>query len=378
MKYEFSHVEIVEFSFHNGAVGQLVFAMSAIEHSGIHIRWLSQSNHSEEIPLEGTRFTPFVSNATKSRLLGTLLFYLKVLSRIQCRKYIWVSTGPESKVVPDLLFFLFLWFFWKKKMILSVRNIERWGCSFRNETRQDKVRGWIISKIPRLVFESEIQRRLFHRCHSNYEGLTSSFPVFFSDGMGFWGNFGGENSRDELEIPDLRIGLLGGVDLERRDYGEVVAALSELESNLRERIVLSILGSSSSSVSSKLIAELRSLVRVETFGSYISNKVLMRELSKSDVLLAPLRTDLGYGSYKGTGSLGDALIAQCKVLMPSAIPVDQELLPAVIPYRSASDLTSQLQQLVDTPQKQRIDIDTLAFYSREQAFDRVRRDLALD
>lgn len=377
MKIRFQSVEIVEFSFHNAAVGQLVWAMSGLKDSGVHIRWLSQGDHREEIPLAGTGFAPFVSNATTSRLLASFLFYWRVLRRIQGGKYIWVSTGPESKVLPDLVFFLFIWLLWKKGLILSIRNIERWGCSSREKTSQDKVRSWMVSKIPRLVFESETQRRLFHRWHSNYEGRTSSFPVFFSDGRGFWGHYELENSAEALDKVDLRIGLLGGLDAERRDYGELIVALAALEGALRKRIVVSILGESQSSFSSALIEKLLSLVRVETFGSYISNKVLIRELSKSDVLVAPLRTDLGYGSYKGTGSLGDALIAERRVFMPMGIEVDEELLPAVIRYSSASDLNSRIKQLAYKPGKQLIDDDTLAYYSRQQAFGRVLRDLAL-
>lgn len=369
--------EIVEFSFHNTAVGQLVWAMSGTRNSGVHIRWQSQHDYREEIPLSGTGFSPFVSNAGKSRLIASIFFYWRVLFRIQGNKLIWISTGPESKVLPDLCFLLLIWVAWRKRIILSVRNIERWGCSLRKPTGQDRVRGWLISKIPRLVFESETQRRLFHSWHVNYVGLTSSLPVCFSDGKGFWGNHRDENSGQASEGQDLRLGLLGGLDAQRRDYGELISALAALEDDTQKRIVISIIGSSSSIFALSLIDKLRSLVKVETFESYISNNTLMRELSKSDVLVAPLRTDMGYGSYKGTGSLGDALIAQCKVLMPSGIQVDEAMCPAVIFYGSASDLTSLLAEFVEKPERQRIDAETLEFYNREQAFGRVIRDLAL-
>jgi hypothetical protein len=371
-------VRLIEFSFHNGVVANLILAMSAGAQVDVYIRWRTKSNWRDELGLSSREFVGHVADATQSRAIASLSFYKDLLRGLRGSDVLWISTGPESKILADLLFFALLILLKGRKIVLSIRNVARWTRPGSRFFSQDSLRYWLLQRVSRVVFESETQRQCFRLDVPQFQGRTAVLPVFFSDAETIW-----QNSVDTLvasesfERAGLKIGLLGGIDPSKRDYGVLAAALRQLGSNAQQTVTLSVLGAAKTAQAEVVLHSLSRSVLVEKFGEYISNRTMVAEMKRCDVLIAPLRDDLGYGEQKGTGSVGDALLAGCKLLIPSAIPVDQEFRPATIPYASAEELAQIILSLIDTREANEIPTKILNNYSVKVAFNRALRDLNL-
>lgn len=371
-------VAIVEFSAHSGIVANLLSSVGGSVGSSFHIRWRTEADWREEIPFNPNLVQPFVSDATRTVVGASVLFYWKILCQARQSGVLWVSTGPESNVLPDLVFFSVLCVMWRKKMVLSVRNIERWGVASTSRSCQDVLRSRLIRVVPRVVFESEIQRLRFQRSSASITGETSSLPVFFSDAISIWGkDLTGLQTPAPRAVQKLRIGLLGGVDPKRRDYKTVVAALSLLGPAEREKITVVVLGTTQHFGASETLAQIGLEVRVVKFTPYLPNRKLLMEMAKCDVLLAPLRSDVGYGSAKGTGALGDALVSNLMLILPGSVELDQEFRNASIPYFSSETLCTKLRELVSGSKRMKIEQKILTHYSEQVALSRCLEELKL-
>lgn len=366
-------VELVEFSFHNGVVANLLFAITRFSSVGFHIRWRVDSKWREEVPFDGPEVEPFVSDASKSTVLASVAFYMRILRRIHKKTILWISTGPESRVVPDLLFLLLLIGLRGRSMVLSIRNLERWLRRPEERSLQDYLRSRVIHFVPRLVFESEVQRSRFAQEVPAFKGRTAVLPVFFSDASRVWAT--DISRRAPLISGEIRLGLLGGLDEEKRNYRPLLEALAMLDEAERNRLVVSVLGFSNIEGPDPVLASLGKLAKVETFGRYISNKTLVLEMRRCFVLVAPLRDGLGYGEFKGTGSIGDALLSHRIVMLPAEVPVDTEIKTATIPYGSAEELYRLLVLLITRSKTLIIQKKVLDFYASGAAFSRAVDDL---
>ena len=367
-------IDFIEFSAHSRLLFSLIRNIPGFDAVRFHIRWRFQHPWQEEIPVKGPRFVPFVADASASRVVASLHFYARILRSISRSQIIWISTAPESNVLPDLAFFTLLSVFWRRKMVLSIRDLNRWRRDAEQMRFQDRIRYQLLHFMPRLVFESEEQRAAFLSGRRNFVGSSTSLPVSFSDGLEDWHrstpqpNSGTQKHR-------LKIGMLGGVDVARRDYDTVMDALGMLSERDRARVVVSVLGFTHAPESPSILGQLQRIVRIETHNPYIPTRKMMLEFEKCDVLLAPLRSDVGYGAYKGTGAIGDALIANSRVLIPSDIAIDSTATSLVIPYGSAIDLKQHILNLLRGQQRPTIDTSTLDFYRSSVALPRALQEL---
>lgn len=228
------------------------------------------------------------------------------------------------------------------------------------------------------MFESETQRLQFEEIAKEFKGRTTSLPVFFSDAGKIWLQDSTDGKSPARAIgSDLRLGLLGGVDPERRDYETLISALEMLNQSQKDGLAVSVLGFTRDRKAESILAKLRGVVKVATFGEYISNRTLMAEFLECDVLISPLRTDIGYGSRKGTGALGDALAANRMLLIPTGIELDELLRPATITYGSVEELHSHLVKLIVKPRIMSIDAEIRSHYASATAINRSLVELGL-
>lgn len=369
---------IIEFSFHTGVVANLVRTVGRAAGSSFHLRWRTKADWRDEIPVGPQAIRPFISDATHSAALASFAFYGGVFRRAPRSRVLWVSTGPESNILADLLFFLILCLFWRRKMVLSVRNSDRWGCARGAPSFQDRVRSWVILRIPMLVFESNVQRMFFHECVPSFEGRSSSLPVLFSDAIEIWGrDLANPRRRVTQEAGSLTIGLLGGVDPKRRDYETLLTALMLLEPANRRALTIAILGTSKGVDSAGILARLAAVVAVNQFSPYLSNRRLFSEMKRCDLLLSPLSTDVGYGVRKGTGAIGDALVVNLRLVIPGGIELDPEFSPASARYDTATELSVILGGYLSAPKTVEVDPSVYSHYSAQNSFTRCLRELAL-
>ncbi len=366
-------IDVVEFSFHSAIVASLVRGFSSSSNIGFHIRWRQKFGWTEEIPFQRPDVTAFVSNAFRSKVLGAFAFYFRLARRISPRRLFWISTGPELFILPDLIFFFFLVLVGRQRIVLSIRNVERWSMGQEKPKFQDFLRSRIVAWIPKIVFESQTQLENFRERFPGYKGNLGVLPVYFSDSSKIWAanDANGVVPRGGI----CRVGLVGGLDPQKRDYLGVVDALKKLSSEDRRRIRLLVLGTQNVKDSNVVMRLLEDLVHVETFGAYIPNRAMVSAMRSCQVLLAPLRNDLRYGSHKGTGSTGDLLLSNRKVLLPRSIPLDVGLQAAVIPYGSPEELGEHLARIIRSSKFHSLDSATIDFYSTEIAVARVIKDL---
>lgn len=374
-----ARVRLIEFSFHNAVVANLIFAMSGRARLDVHIRWRTQSDWKDEIGFYSDGFDAHVADATRSRSGASLFFYAEALKGLKDSDVLWISTGPESNILPDLAIFALLVAFGGRKIVLSIRNVERWIRGPGNGISQDLLRSWLLHRVNRVVLESEIQREAFIQDVRGFSGSTAVVPVFFSDVGKMWqGPTGLFEQCRYIQPRELRIGLLGGLDTTKRDYSELLLALEQLGPKLREGVTLSVLGSASIRGASAVLDSLHDSVSIERFGDYISNHTMVTQMRRCDVLIAPLRIDISYGRRKGTGSVGDAILCGKKLLLPSAIPVDAKLYPAIIPYESATDLHGILLSMIHVPKAHDIPSEILEEFTAATSFNRALSDLNLE
>ena len=95
------------------------------------------------------------------------------------------------------------------------------------------------------------------------------------------------------------------------------------------------------------------------------------------MLLAPLRTDVGYGARKGTGAIGDSLVANRKLLIPAKIELDNEFISSAITYDSAEELCAQFREVVLQSQTFSLDAAVVRHYSSDVAVPRVLGQLGI-
>ena len=62
-------------------------------------------------------------------------------------------------------------------------------------------------------------------------------------------------------------------------------------------------------------------------------------------LLSPLHNNKPYGTYTGTGSLGDAISSERTLILPSFVDPFDEFSPFTLTYSSSSDLSTVLTSL---------------------------------
>lgn len=232
--------------------------------------------------------------------------------------------------------------------------------------------------LPRLVFESETQRLQFEESAKEFKGRTTSLPVFFSDAGKIWQQDSTDKNPPARGIgSDVRLGLLGGVDPERRDYETLIGALEMLNHSQKVMMAVSVLGLTRHRTAEEIVTRLRGVAKVATFGEYISNRTLVSEFLECDVLISPLRTDIGYGARKGTGALGDALAANRMLLIPTGIELDEVIMPATLSYGSVEELYSHLVKLISKPRIMSIDAKNLSHYASATAINRSLVELGL-
>jgi hypothetical protein len=141
---------------------------------------------------------------------------------------------------------------------------------------------------------------------------------------------------------EVRVGLLGSIDATRRDYVSLVSALQAMPSDVRDSVILVVLGTTSGEESDAVIAELGQFVRIETGDPYLPDPELVRLGLSCHVLLAPLSSSMGYGFAKGTGAFGDAVMLHKRLLIPAFADPRREFAGFCDYYANSQELAQML------------------------------------
>lgn len=359
---------VVEFSFHTFAVANLLFFLSDVSRSHLFVRWRGRGDWRQEFPFSDDQVEFSIFPTEKRVARASLAFYLGVLRVARSSDRVWVATGPESKIFPDLLFLIILICVKRTGMVLGIRNIDRWVVSSGRNESLDRIRASLLPRIPHLVFESRLQMTTFTQINPGYTGTVDFLPVGFSDGREIWSGLDSTRaSKSSADDARLIVGLVGGLDPDRRNYADLLAALREMSLAHRARFTFRILGRTTNPDSQPILEELASLCHVDCFEAYIPSRVMLEKMEDCDVLCAPLKPGLGYGNRKGTGAIGDALISRKKLLVPDEIYLGADFDPIVLRYSSSRVLRQILVGLLLNPRTLKISARDLRQFDARSA-----------
>jgi len=145
--------------------------------------------------------------------------------------------------------------------------------------------------------------------------------------------------------PPYRIGLLGSLNNERRDYAILVNSLSQLSREIRSQFHFYILGECRNGHKNVILQSLQRHVDVSFPDGYLSADDFDEIGVSCHILISPLSTNYEYGTFKGSGSFGDAIYLRKRILIPSFVDPQGEFSDISFYYSNESDLTKLLGDL---------------------------------
>jgi len=261
----------------------------------------------------GNRLRRLPGGRLVARAVADLLFLSKALHSGFFGKKIFISTGPENRGVTGILFFSLIVFLFDDVM-LNVRDARFYRECLNADRFPDfrsRILGRALRRITFVSFETDTVR-------------NSMVPEFWPDAQGhvIYSKFSDFSSPVDLATvaPDpwkLRIGLLGTLSRERRDYSVVLGALRTLTPEQLAKISFTVLSGVPGDAGRGILSELSALVSEVHWRVSLPESDLLEIGQSCDYVLAPLKAEFGYGRLKGSGAIGDALVLRKRLIWPA-------------------------------------------------------------
>ena len=243
---------------------------------------------------------------------GMIYFYL--IFKSFNYDYIYISTGPQNtnrkSGIVVLFFYLIYIFLHGHKTIMGIRENEKYFRGISNNII-DKISNFIrnisISKINLLFFETTTLMNNFKKkfpkikplCFVNYAlHPTQTSKIKFN-----------------YKYKPIKIGILGTLSVERKDYEMVIASINKLKKEQREDITLIMLGKVEEGYQNPIIQKFQKIIKVECKKGFIAQDEFEKLSFSCDFLLSPLKIGFG-GAQKGTGSIFDAIATKKYLVIP--------------------------------------------------------------
>ena len=248
-----------------------------------------------------------------------------------------ISTGPEDPHYSNIFNVIFLYFssiFYKNKIILTIKNTR----PYLKSTLGIKsfFLNLAISNIKVITFETNTLKNIFHKeTGVSLSGLCVSYDRY----VDLY-----KSDRSKKVIPNLnnqkyKIGLLGAVDGDRRNYFEIINALKNVPLTIRKKLLFVTLGNTNGGEDNKILIELKKLVNTDITDGWISAEDFDKRGAQCDLFISPLKFSMEYGIYKGSGTFGDAVYLGKKVIIPSHVDPFFEFKEISLYYNSVESLS---------------------------------------
>jgi len=289
--------------------------------------------------------------------------------------YINISTGPETSYfsqIFNIIFFSICCFVYREKIILTVKNTRPYLRSTGGFFAF--LRSKSIKNLKRFTFESQTQRDYFIKCadiktrclgvsYDRYSDLLDSQFYYPSE---------------RLPSDPVRIGLLGTISCDRRDYKVIIAALKQMSSEERSSITFVTLAGFRGEDSNEIIGELSEYVKID---DYQKKRILSAHEfdvrgASCHLLISPLTKKYGYGKFKGSGSFGDAAYLRRKIILPSYVDDDGEFADISLYYRDIDDLLNIFKNIKELA-KAELEPQCFERFKTDNVFTRLVNDLEL-
>ena len=284
-----------------------------------------------------------------------------------------VSTGPDGSHYSEIVrivFFYLCCLLYGRKIVLTLRNTHPYLESTRGLFAFIRSRG--IRHVRRFTFETHTMRRVFAQSTARKDVLLGVSYDKYADATVPGDDRAGQPPRDGK----VKIGLVGTVNEERRDYALICEALSLLSAEQRTRLMFVTLGQCNEGLDHPAMQRLSKLVEVDCRQGLLSELEFVVRGRACDLLMAPLTSRKAYGTLHGSGAFGDAVYLQKWLILPRHADREGEFAPLCIYYSDARELAEVLCSLsykLDEP----IAPDFLDQFRKESVYAALVEDLRL-
>jgi len=117
-----------------------------------------------------------------------------------------------------------------------------------------------------------------------------------------------------------------------------MAAIRFVRLKLPKPVELVVLGNAGGPGARKTLEELRAVAVVESAEGFLPQRDLIVKARSCAFLLAPLLSNKSYGSTRGTGVFGDAILSGVKVVVPTFVDPEQEFGSVCTSYEGTEGL----------------------------------------
>jgi hypothetical protein len=232
--------------------------------------------------------------------------------------YIHISTGPEHQHFSNLWtrpFYFLCTFFYGQKTILTIKNSRAY--LYKKSFLPDLLHK-SLKHVNLIMFETATLKNFFVR---SYSGELKTAVIY--------DRYTNLLSQDLLEKkvhapPPYRIGLLGALDSGRRDYQTVLEALEGISKETLSSLEIILLGECEGGKDNPLLQTFQKLVKVDYPQRYLSSDEFDHKGSSCHLLISPLLESMEYGTFKGSGAIGDAIYLRKTIIMPSFVDPEKE------------------------------------------------------
>jgi hypothetical protein len=273
--------------------------------------------------------------------------YLHVLFIGRKYDYIYLCSCPEYPDYPNnfknfliyvqqLLIFILLIIFFRKKIITYVRGLHRIFPDV-HENYIIKFFIYLRYKIFQLlnifVFENKNLAQIFESKFKKKKiKLTTIYTRYYDKNLSYKKNFN----------KNLIIGILGAIDPIRKDYNLFLSNLFEH----RDLVSVKFLGRYYKNLSEKVIESFKGF-NIEYQSNFINEQDFLKIGKECNILISLNKEEKYYGHYKGTGSFGDAMYLQKALIIPSFTDPINEFSDFCYYYKDYNDFKLLIQKILN-------------------------------
>ena len=313
-KNKLKKILIVDASSHYKILEQIYHLLS--RHCILDYYFTNQNNYPYKL-----MFPSYKKVNVKIAKFKGIFIFLRVLVIGWRYHYINISTGPEHDHYSDFLRILGFYLcslIYGKKIILTIRNLSPYK---KNHNFRNFIRFKAIENIKRFSFETDTMRINFR---NNYDLKQKKhfFAVSYDRYPDAISLFKEPTKKYKKNEKKIRIGLLGSISEERRDYDILISALEKIDEMTRNKMELVILGACFEGLKNKVIKRLRKYIKVHFINYVLSEEQFVVEGYSCSFLISPLKKF--YGLNKGSGSIGDAIYLQKPLIIPKSFDENYE------------------------------------------------------
>jgi len=171
--------------------------------------------------------------------------------------------------------------------------------------------------------------------------------------------------KPESLVKPFRLGMLGSLDNSRRDYQVVLDAFSQLPQQQLRHFELVILGECLGGDDNTILHTFQQFIAVDYPMRYLTSDEFDIKGSSCDLLISPLLSKMEYGTFKGSGAIGDAIYLQKNIILPSFADPEEEFSQISYYYSDETELAQIIDSVCQKPAR-KIDRKFIYNYSSSQ------------